>query len=1181
LLSVHRGAQGGPGLVGMRHVNLSGNQLTGQGVLGLIKTIAVENCLTLDLSSNRLREEGCLAVVKLVGMCRNLLELNLSGNPLGDQVLEDLCESLTRECPSLEGLGLAKCSIGQTHRGGVALGKFLANSSKARSLDLHWNMLHGVGAHGFFRGLKENCEGVGTLRLLNVAWNRLGSGVQADSARKKDATQSARLLSSIFREGQSLLHLDLSYNNINAEDCMILAQALRDNHTLFGIHLIGNEAAVDDLGFVVPLRRSPFEPSGPCLPGAAANTAAAESQQSASKSFTKLKTQMLQSFEDGRQQLNITMNGVPDKLRLTHPIDFSTFGDANFAADAMRTMRHNPSLNSLGAGKQFTSFSEDDIQTERSFVQANSRIQPIAGMATSMPESVQRNVQCCWICENWVEYRVVYTPGISGDVIEVETACVLFGLDGFMRPTRLVRVEERAGRTRGTNQHTRHPQGKNLEKVVRWSGVRMLPPSMEPIELVFVINGQCTIANDYQTRSLAVSKTVALQSEYADLVGVVPKPMDIDVVNVVQPGQTAWEKFSLGMATALCVIEDPVKSGSISVMPRQVWADSTKVKETSTLEVLVFKDDIRYRSDLSDKCFEKDWEDSRLSQIIRSDDARHAISQKMRPHYMAITTAFACSAFADFEMDNAPAGVKLSSFKELVVQYGGEGKGTLFDDSVLKVSDVDYVFVAASVIDRSKRSEFSVFPGRALARFQFLEAIVRLALRRGQVQRSTHREAIDEFMKLTRLGDDKLALRRSVEGMVSNEACQMVYRDNMETLVSVFEAYKSLMCYPGRQMGVRHISYLAWMLFMRNSGIVAPDDFPQKDVGVPFALGRQMHVDETSGWRHMELSFSEFLVSLAFVVRLRPGYVAEFFHDQLDEFLATNLEDALNAVHTSKSNRSARATFRKAPSMAQPGTGIDIDVTVIPSVNFMRKLMGHSPTGQDCVDTCELRRLFQDKAMRMEAKRVKLTAAEVDLILHIASPGAKGMATQTDVLQVLIQVKTCFKGMERVIVCLEDSFDQFCAAQGGAVVSEEFFAQEGFVARLISLGLHAADAEELQTTLASGDENRWVSLVDIMEGLMNLLDPENASLRGVRALEERFNAAKHIGSDGLSKEEVLTTFTKPELVAKLNRLELQEPDWAVLFEELDMDMSGDLSWDEIRDGMTAFWGTASSPTNYQ
>ena len=55
----------------------------------------------------------------------------------------------------------------------------------------------------------------------------------------------------VFEKNPNLFHLDLSYNNFNSKCCDIFSRGLANNHTLFGIHLVGNNCCLDALGHVV------------------------------------------------------------------------------------------------------------------------------------------------------------------------------------------------------------------------------------------------------------------------------------------------------------------------------------------------------------------------------------------------------------------------------------------------------------------------------------------------------------------------------------------------------------------------------------------------------------------------------------------------------------------------------------------------------------------------------------------------------------------------------------------------------------------------------------------------------------------------------------------------------------------------------------------------------------------
>ena len=64
----------------------------------------------------------------------------------------------------------------------------------------------------------------------------------------------ANELGSYFKEKSiTLVHLDISHNNLSAVDCEYLANQSKDNHIILGMHVDGNEMSIDALGFLHPL----------------------------------------------------------------------------------------------------------------------------------------------------------------------------------------------------------------------------------------------------------------------------------------------------------------------------------------------------------------------------------------------------------------------------------------------------------------------------------------------------------------------------------------------------------------------------------------------------------------------------------------------------------------------------------------------------------------------------------------------------------------------------------------------------------------------------------------------------------------------------------------------------------------------------------------------------------------
>jgi hypothetical protein len=53
-----------------------------------------------------------------------------------------------------------------------------------------------------------------------------------------------------YEQNTTLLHVDMSNNLLNASEMQSISDGLQFNHTILGIHLVGNEAEVDTKGFV-------------------------------------------------------------------------------------------------------------------------------------------------------------------------------------------------------------------------------------------------------------------------------------------------------------------------------------------------------------------------------------------------------------------------------------------------------------------------------------------------------------------------------------------------------------------------------------------------------------------------------------------------------------------------------------------------------------------------------------------------------------------------------------------------------------------------------------------------------------------------------------------------------------------------------------------------------------------
>ena len=56
----------------------------------------------------------------------------------------------------------------------------------------------------------------------------------------------------MLKNNRELLHVDISFNGFTAEDMTAIGNGLRENNSLLGFHIEGNDAKMDALGFIFP-----------------------------------------------------------------------------------------------------------------------------------------------------------------------------------------------------------------------------------------------------------------------------------------------------------------------------------------------------------------------------------------------------------------------------------------------------------------------------------------------------------------------------------------------------------------------------------------------------------------------------------------------------------------------------------------------------------------------------------------------------------------------------------------------------------------------------------------------------------------------------------------------------------------------------------------------------------------
>ncbi|KAL4482818.1 hypothetical protein ABPG72_022378 [Tetrahymena utriculariae] len=224
-------------------IKLRKNRITNEGLSNFLHNLP-SNIKNIDISYNCFSHIGIMPFISRISKSEftQLQEISLEGNNLGDKSISKLLIAL-QDYTKLLKLNISKNSL--TINSIPCLVNLIMQSSSIKELYLRWNKFKSESGQKIAEALMEN----DTIKVLDLSYNSLGIS-------NNQKCQFSKTFAKLIEKDSdcSIIHIDISYNQINFQETTIISEALKKNFTIVGFHFNGNCGFIDKSGFLIPTK---------------------------------------------------------------------------------------------------------------------------------------------------------------------------------------------------------------------------------------------------------------------------------------------------------------------------------------------------------------------------------------------------------------------------------------------------------------------------------------------------------------------------------------------------------------------------------------------------------------------------------------------------------------------------------------------------------------------------------------------------------------------------------------------------------------------------------------------------------------------------------------------------------------------------------------------------------------
>ena len=262
--------------------------------------------------------------------------------------------------------------------------------------------------------------------------------------------------------------------------------------------------------------------------------------------------------------------------------------------------------------------------------------------------------------------------------------------------------------------------------------------------------------------------------------------------------------------------------------------------------ISIYKDYQMENDEILNKWFESDWSNMKLPKM--TDEEMDELKEELRKGYRIFKTAYKYLSGVGTGSGGGVFSIPLNTYTDFVKQID------LVNGKDIRFAESDTQFLTMN--KRSKNSYLN--PGVALIRFQFLEILTRLALKRYDETNisSTKAEAIKMMYEKNLLQyyskDDPQKFR---DTRYWNEEVDNIFKSHLQLFEYLYKTYGGTHMKPGDQwfMTTDELEHI-----FADAGLIN-DQLVSRDIAVFYNLAMMTQVDEINKDRHLRMNFIEFI----------------------------------------------------------------------------------------------------------------------------------------------------------------------------------------------------------------------------------------------------------------------------------------------------------------------------------